>query len=353
MISVTTPSGTVNQIPGGFAAAERERRTKERELAAREERDRERERDARREREMRGKQPVIGGASGAGSGPAGGDRAGAGDPWDAQRRSQDDRAYRRATEDDELDRRERVSRAQQGQAGDVGKQGADPGAQGSGYMHQSSLPAADAAAGYPPASRPRRFFEDEIKGYKGPASRIMDAPEDMRMGNNLPQLQPLDLPRQAGVERVGAANGGPSGPSTPGAAQLLASGMNTQGAREQESAQAVALEQQQQQAALQQYPPAGTGNMPGRMQQQLRDVHERPAQMVEFNHAIAFVNKIKNRFAADPETYKQFLEILQTYQKETKDINEVGHKSACGTKPVSLADVQLSTLGLLAGHDPV
>jgi len=150
-------------------------------------------------------------------------------------------------------------------------------------------------------------------------------PGSWRMGNNLPQLQPLDLPRQAGVERVGAANGGPSGPSTPGAAQLLASGMNTQGAREQESAQAVALEQQQQQAALQQYPPAGNGNMPGRMQQQLRDVHERPAQMVEFNHAIAFVNKIKNRFAADPETYKQFLEILQTYQKETKDINEVGH----------------------------
>jgi paired amphipathic helix protein Sin3a len=45
--------------------------------------------------------------------------------------------------------------------------------------------------------------------------------------------------------------------------------------------------------------------------------------MVEFNHAIAFVNKIKNRFSGDPDTYKQFLEILQTYQKETKDIQEV------------------------------
>ncbi|KAI8137486.1 hypothetical protein BJV82DRAFT_583646 [Fennellomyces sp. T-0311] len=44
---------------------------------------------------------------------------------------------------------------------------------------------------------------------------------------------------------------------------------------------------------------------------------------VEFNHAINYVNKIKNRFATDPETYKQFLEILQTYQKEQKPIQEV------------------------------
>ncbi|KAG0174311.1 Transcriptional regulatory protein sin3 [Apophysomyces sp. BC1015] len=44
---------------------------------------------------------------------------------------------------------------------------------------------------------------------------------------------------------------------------------------------------------------------------------------VEFNHAINYVNKIKNRFADDPETYKQFLEILQTYQKEQKPIQEV------------------------------
>lgn len=44
---------------------------------------------------------------------------------------------------------------------------------------------------------------------------------------------------------------------------------------------------------------------------------------VEFNHAINYVNKIKNRFSTDPETYKQFLEILQTYQKEQKPIQEV------------------------------
>lgn len=44
---------------------------------------------------------------------------------------------------------------------------------------------------------------------------------------------------------------------------------------------------------------------------------------VEFNHAINYVNKIKQRFSHDPETYKKFLEILQTYQRESRAIQEV------------------------------
>ncbi|CAY70276.1 Component of the Sin3p-Rpd3p histone deacetylase complex [Komagataella phaffii GS115] len=44
---------------------------------------------------------------------------------------------------------------------------------------------------------------------------------------------------------------------------------------------------------------------------------------VGFNHAISYVNKIKTRFANQPDIYKSFLEILQTYQKEQKPINEV------------------------------
>lgn len=44
---------------------------------------------------------------------------------------------------------------------------------------------------------------------------------------------------------------------------------------------------------------------------------------LEFNHAISYVNKIKTRFANQPDIYKQFLEILQTYQREQKPINEV------------------------------
>ena len=43
----------------------------------------------------------------------------------------------------------------------------------------------------------------------------------------------------------------------------------------------------------------------------------------EFNHAINFVNKIKNRFTRRPDTYKSFLEILQTYQKEQRPIQDV------------------------------
>ncbi|KAJ2747575.1 hypothetical protein GGI20_000400 [Coemansia sp. BCRC 34301] len=44
---------------------------------------------------------------------------------------------------------------------------------------------------------------------------------------------------------------------------------------------------------------------------------------MEFNHAINYVNKIKMRFAAEPDRYREFLEILQTYQKESRPIQEV------------------------------
>lgn len=46
------------------------------------------------------------------------------------------------------------------------------------------------------------------------------------------------------------------------------------------------------------------------------------SQPVEFNHAINYVNKIKNRFQGQPEIYKQFLEILHTYQKEQRNLKE-------------------------------
>jgi paired amphipathic helix protein Sin3a len=67
-------------------------------------------------------------------------------------------------------------------------------------------------------------------------------------------------------------------------------------------------QQQQQQQQIQQH----------QMEQQ-----QQPTPVMEFNHAINYVNKIKNRFTKDPETYKTFLEILQTYQKETRPIQEV------------------------------
>ncbi|ORY94197.1 hypothetical protein BCR43DRAFT_507394 [Syncephalastrum racemosum] len=52
------------------------------------------------------------------------------------------------------------------------------------------------------------------------------------------------------------------------------------------------------------------------------DEDERDSPM-EFNHAITYVNKIKNRFADEPEKYKKFLEVLQTYQKDQRPIQEV------------------------------
>jgi paired amphipathic helix protein Sin3a len=49
----------------------------------------------------------------------------------------------------------------------------------------------------------------------------------------------------------------------------------------------------------------------------------RQDKAVEFNTAIAYVNKIKSRFKDKADTYKQFLEILQTYQRDGKEITEV------------------------------
>ena len=58
------------------------------------------------------------------------------------------------------------------------------------------------------------------------------------------------------------------------------------------------------------------GNLNGRDQ-----VGKQPAG--EFNHAIQYLNKIKARYADDNNTYKQFLDILQTYQKEQRNIHDV------------------------------
>ncbi|KAL2918180.1 hypothetical protein HK105_202107 [Polyrhizophydium stewartii] len=83
--------------------------------------------------------------------------------------------------------------------------------------------------------------------------------------------------------------------------------------------------QQPQMAPQQTTPPGGTSahHQAGASPSQAQDSSQRNRGPVEFNHAINYVNKIKNRFASEPETYKQFLEILQTYQREQKPIQEV------------------------------
>ncbi|KAF3930850.1 hypothetical protein ABW19_dt0202959 [Dactylella cylindrospora] len=78
-----------------------------------------------------------------------------------------------------------------------------------------------------------------------------------------------------------------------------------------------------QQAGLRQQPPPGPGIGQGIQGGPLTPGADVKRGPVEFNHAISYVNKIKTRFSSQPEIYKNFLEILQTYQRESKPIQEV------------------------------
>lgn len=73
-----------------------------------------------------------------------------------------------------------------------------------------------------------------------------------------------------------------------------------------------------QQQGMQQMAPGGQPQQQG--QQQAGGAGQPP---VEFDHAINYVTTIKKRFANEPDIYKKFLEILHTYQKEQRGINEV------------------------------
>ncbi|TGZ50333.1 hypothetical protein CRM22_010842 [Opisthorchis felineus] len=46
--------------------------------------------------------------------------------------------------------------------------------------------------------------------------------------------------------------------------------------------------------------------------------HQRQQQVQSFNHALHYVNKIKNRFQGVPNAYQRFLDILQWYQREQR-----------------------------------
>lgn len=63
-----------------------------------------------------------------------------------------------------------------------------------------------------------------------------------------------------------------------------------------------------------------------------------------FNHAIIYVNKVKNRFQARPDVYKRFLEILQWYQREQEHIDTHRRKQA-------EMQVFQDVAKLLHGHD--
>ena len=58
-------------------------------------------------------------------------------------------------------------------------------------------------------------------------------------------------------------------------------------------------------------------------QQQQQQGSVKPPAMVQQQHAISYVTTIRNRFANEPDTYRSFLKILHTYQKEQKGIKDV------------------------------
>ncbi|CAN7983566.1 unnamed protein product, partial [Ixodes hexagonus] len=72
------------------------------------------------------------------------------------------------------------------------------------------------------------------------------------------------------------------------------------------------------------------------------------SQPVEFNHAINYVNKIKNRFQGQPDIYKQFLEILHTYQKEQRNLKE-GIQT--GGKPLTESEVYAQVAKLFQNQE--
>ncbi|KAF4031405.1 C-terminal domain of Sin3a protein [Phytophthora infestans] len=85
-------------------------------------------------------------------------------------------------------------------------------------------------------------------------------------------------------------------------------------------------------SSRQQLAPAGqmkTGGKPKKQQQQTpvpsggNAAARSSTNPVEFDHAIHYVTTIKQRFADEPETYKEFLAILHTYQKEQRSIRQV------------------------------
>jgi histone deacetylase complex regulatory component SIN3 len=115
------------------------------------------------------------------------------------------------------------------------------------------------------------------------------------------QKQPPALQQQRSQQRAGP------GQPHPSSQQQQAQAHGQQGPKQQAQAQ-----QQEQQQQTQAQPVGGASA-------------EQPAanQPVEFDHAINYVTTIKKRFANQPDTYKNFLKILHTYQKEQRGIKEV------------------------------
>ena len=226
LITVTTPTGTVSQMPGGFSAA-LDQREKDREA------------------------------------------------------------------------RENGSASRVDGAGEPGARRTSPNRYGAAQSSNQTLPPLHShlASGPPPFQHRDLHANRPASSATGSGSNAAAGATPSRPGATTATSTPNHLPLPPHAQPPTA----PSGPSTPSAAQFLASGMTASNPSNSQSATMLRM---------------GGTNGP----------------ILEFNHAIAFVNKIKSRFNSDPETYKQFLEILQTYQRDTRDIADVSFqvRDACG-----------------------
>eukprot|EP01134_Creolimax_fragrantissima_P004728 CFRG4728T1 len=132
----------------------------------------------------------------------------------------------------------------------------------------------------------------------GPRRPPLQPQQGQQQQRNMYQQQPQPPHHGAGQPQSGGGDRISAGPQPPPQPTLLQQG------------QQPPIQQQGGGGRPPQGVPGGTGMMPIK-------------PPVEFNHAINYVNKIKTRFAGSPEIYKNFLEILHTYQKEQQTIKEV------------------------------
>ena len=147
-------------------------------------------------------------------------------------------------------------------------------------------------------------------------SMTINTPKFLPQSQHGVKIENLSGTNSAGGYHQSMGSGAPNLPTTP--LQISSTATPIPNAAAQAVAQVRYQMQQQQQQQQQQSttqvsmgPTLGSGQSSGS-----------GSQPVEFNHAINYVNKIKNRFQGQPDVYKQFLEILHTYQKDQKAIKE-------------------------------
>ena len=206
----------------------------------------------------------------------------------------------------------------------------------SGSAHQPRPPAHDAAK---PTQAPRTQPDTAAQASASPASQAGRLPASAQ-GRQPPTSGAASLHMPSLPPPPSAPSAPKGGIATPGAASLLSSHLSHSATSPADHARP-----QSQQTPSQQQAASHQGQQQSAQPQQANASTAAPEQgaaggqrpLMEFNHAINYVNKIKNRFVRDPDTYKSFLEILQTYQREGKAIQDVRHSGSIWARATDAA----------------